>query len=62
MNKTVTTADAGKNFADIVFTVAYGKEPVVLTRRGQEIAALISILLAAFLRSLKSPLAGLPNT
>jgi antitoxin Phd len=43
MNKTVTTAAARKNFADIVNTVAYGKEPVVLTRRGQEIAALISI-------------------
>ena len=43
MNKTITIADARKNFADIVNTVAYGKEPVVLTRRGQEIAALISI-------------------
>ncbi len=43
MNKTITTADARKNFADIVNTVAYGNEPVVLTRRGQEIAALISI-------------------
>ncbi len=43
MHKTITTADARKNFADIVNTVAYGKEPVVLTRRGQKIAALISI-------------------
>lgn len=43
MNKTITTAEARKNFADIVNTVAYGNEPVVLTRRGQEIAALISI-------------------
>ncbi len=43
MNKTITTADARKNFADIVNTVAYGKEPVILTRRGQEVAALISI-------------------
>ena len=43
MHKTITTADARKNFADIVNTVAYGKEPVVLTRRGQEIAALVSI-------------------
>ena len=43
MNKRITTADARKNFADIVNTVAYGKEPVVLTRHGQEIAALISI-------------------
>ncbi len=43
MHKTITTADARKNFADIVNTVAYRKEPIVLTRRGQEIAALISI-------------------
>ncbi|MCP4414443.1 MAG: type II toxin-antitoxin system Phd/YefM family antitoxin [Gammaproteobacteria bacterium] len=40
MPKTITTADARKNFAEIVNTVAYGKETVVLTRRGQEIAAL----------------------
>lgn len=43
MSKTITSADARKNFADIVNTVAYGKEPMILTRRGQEIAALISI-------------------
>lgn len=43
MHKTITTADARKNFADIVNTVAYGNEPVVLTRRGQKIAALISM-------------------
>lgn len=43
MHNRITTADARKNFADIVNKVAYGKEPVILTRRGQEIAALISI-------------------
>ena len=43
MNKTISTADARKNFADVVNTVAYGKEPIILTRRGQEVAALISI-------------------
>ena len=40
---TITTADARKHFADIVNKVAYGNEPIVLTRRGQEIAALISM-------------------
>ena len=40
---TVTTAEARKNLAEIVNKVAYGKEPVVLTRRGEEIAALISM-------------------
>ena len=43
MTTTITTAEARKNFADIVNKVAYGKEPIVLTRRGQEVAALISI-------------------
>ncbi len=43
MRQTISTAEARKNFADVVNTVAYGKEPVVLTRRGQKIAALISI-------------------
>ena len=43
MTRTISTADARKTFADIVNKVAYGKESVVLTRRGQEVAALISI-------------------
>ena len=40
---TVTTAEARKKLAEIVNKVAYGKEPIVLTRRGEEIAALISM-------------------
>ena len=43
MNIKVSTADARKNLADIVNKVAYNKEPVVLTRRGQDVAALVSI-------------------
>ena len=43
MATTISTADARKNFADIVNKVAYGKEPIILTRRGQEVAALVSI-------------------
>ena len=43
MPTTISTADARKHFADIVNKVAYGKEPVVLTRRGQEVAALVSM-------------------
>ncbi len=43
MTITISTAEARKNFADIVNKVAYGKEPIVLTRRGQEVAALVSI-------------------
>ena len=43
MTTTISTADARKNFADIVNKVAYGNEQIVLTRRGQGVAALISI-------------------
>ncbi|MCK4837210.1 MAG: type II toxin-antitoxin system Phd/YefM family antitoxin [Desulfobulbaceae bacterium] len=43
MTTTISTADARKHFADLVNQVAYGKEPIVLTRRGQEIAALVSM-------------------
>jgi prevent-host-death family protein len=43
MPTTISTADARKHFADIVNKVAYGKEPIVLTRRGQEVAALVSM-------------------
>ena len=39
----VSTADARKNLADIVNKVVYGNEPVILTRRGQDVAALVSI-------------------
>ncbi len=43
MPNTVSTAEARRRLAEIVNKVAYGKEQVVLTRRGEEIAALISI-------------------
>ncbi len=43
MTTKISTADARKDFANIVNKVAYGKESIVLTRRGQEIAALVSI-------------------
>jgi len=43
MLNTVSTAEARKKLAEIVNMVAYGKETIVLTRRGEEIAALISM-------------------
>ena len=43
MSTEISTADARKNFADIVNKVAYGNESIVLTRRGQAVAALVSI-------------------
>ena len=43
MTTTITTVDARKHFADIVNKVSYGQEPIILTRRGEKIAALVSI-------------------
>lgn len=39
----VTTVAARRNFADLVNRAVYGKERVVLTRRGKRIAALVPI-------------------
>ncbi len=39
----ISTADARKNFADIVNKVVYGNESIVFTRRGQDVAALVSM-------------------
>ncbi len=43
MITTMSAAEARKNFADIINKVAYGHNSVVLTRRGEKIAALVSI-------------------
>jgi len=39
----ISTADARKNFSNIVNRVSFGKEPIILTRRGEEIAALVGM-------------------
>jgi len=39
----VSTADARKDFADIINQVSYGSEQIVLTRRGKEVAAIVSV-------------------
>lgn len=39
----MSAAEARKNFANIVNRVAFGNESIVLTRRGEEVAALVSI-------------------
>jgi antitoxin Phd len=43
MLKKITTADARKKFANIINRVAFGNESFVLTRRGESIAAIVSI-------------------
>ena len=42
LNK-ITTADARKKFANIINRVAFGSESFVLTRRGEPIAAIVSM-------------------
>ncbi len=42
LNK-ITTAEARKQFANIINQVAFGDESFVLTRRGEPIAAIVSI-------------------
>jgi len=39
----ISTAEARKNLADIVNKVIYGDESFVLTRRGQDVAAVVSV-------------------
>ena len=39
----LTTVDARQQFSDIVNRSAYGKERIVLTRRGKEVVALVPI-------------------
>ena len=39
----ISAADARKRFADIINRVAYGQESFVLTRRGQPLAAIVSM-------------------
>jgi len=39
----ISTADARKDFADIINQVSYGSEQIVLTRRGKEVAAIVSV-------------------
>jgi len=43
MLKKITTADARKKFASIINQVAFGNESFVLTRRGEPIAAIVSM-------------------
>lgn len=43
MLKKITTADARKKFSNIINQVAFGNDSFVLTRRGEPIAALVSM-------------------
>ena len=43
MSTRTTTADARKKFSNIINRVAFGKESIILMRRGEEIAAIVTI-------------------
>ena len=43
MLKKISTADARKKFANIINQVAFGEDSFVLTRRGEPIAAIVSM-------------------
>ncbi len=49
----ISTADARKKFSNIVNRVAFGKESIILTRRGEELAALVAMDDLRLLQELK---------
>jgi len=55
LNK-ITTADARKKFSNIINRVAFGNESFVLTRRGEPVAALVSIKELKLLQELEDQL------
>ncbi len=52
----LSTAEARGRFADVINRAAYGKERVVLTRRGQELVAVIPIEDLQFLQEMEDRL------
>jgi prevent-host-death family protein len=40
---TYSTVEVRERFSDIVNEAAYGKEPVIITRRNKEVVAIVSI-------------------
>ena len=53
MSNQVTTADARREFGDIVNRVAFGNERVTVTRHGKEVVTIISVEDAALLSELE---------
>ena len=49
----ISTADARKKFSNLVNRVAFGKESIILTRRGEELAALVAMDDLRLLQELK---------
>lgn len=53
MITSISTVDARKQFADIINKVAYGNDSVILTRHGDDIAAIVSMEELHFLQQLE---------
>ncbi len=51
--KSISTAEARREFAEIVNRVAYGKERIAVTRRGKTIVAVVPIEDVALLEELE---------
>jgi prevent-host-death family protein len=43
MDKRISIAEAKNNFGDLMNRAAYGKERLILTRRGKKLAALVPV-------------------
>jgi prevent-host-death family protein len=53
MTTTMTIQDAKEKFTELLNHVAHGKERVILTRRGKELVALVSLEDLHFLESMQ---------
>lgn len=54
--ESVTVGDARKNLAELLNRVAYGKERVIVTRHGKEVAAIVPIEELGVIERLRSVL------
>lgn len=52
----ISTVNAREEFSDVINRAAYGKERVVLTRRGRKVAAVVPIEDVALLEALEDRL------
>ncbi len=53
MITSISTVDARKKFADIINKVAYGDNSIILTRHGEDVAAIVSMEELHFLQQLE---------
>lgn len=49
----VSVEDLRRNLAHVITRAAYGEDPVVVTRRGRKLAAVVSIIDLALLQRIK---------